>query len=352
MELSSPSSVRLSGFLAVLGLMTVALATVACSNGGGVSRQEMFSVTTGGPGLVAVGFDRSGGDRDAAVWTSPDGITWSRVPHDEEVLGGERFQGMRSVTLGGPGLVAVGLNGPGDDPDTDTAVWTSPDGITWSQTTATPTDPKALLERSRAAMTVLNSAHMEMEVTVKLREDEIMFWRMEYDGQFDGDQQLSSTSDFSGAAETYVARMVDDIVCYRDSPTGEWKIADESAANGFRLSLDGMRELFTEIGQDLDPKTLTMEVATLNGHPVYHITSSAARDPSSEHAELWVGTEDLLARQVLQGIPAPAPLIEGLIHGGVVPADVGEVFQTTLTRFSQFSQPVVLVAPVLGPSEN
>jgi hypothetical protein len=78
--------------------------------------QSMDSVTAGGPGLVAVGSDVG----RAAVWTSPDGIAWSRVPHDEAVFGGA---GMSSVTAGGPGLVAVGGN----------LVWTSVDGITWSR---------------------------------------------------------------------------------------------------------------------------------------------------------------------------------------------------------------------------
>ena len=47
---------------------------------GGEGFQAMKSVKTrgGAPGLVAVGLDASGSDRDAAVWTSPDGITWSR----------------------------------------------------------------------------------------------------------------------------------------------------------------------------------------------------------------------------------------------------------------------------------
>ncbi len=67
---------------------------------GGLEEQiNMWSVTVGGPGLVAVGSDGP----DAAVWTSPDGITWSQVPHDAAVFGGE----MNSVTVGGPGLVAV-----------------------------------------------------------------------------------------------------------------------------------------------------------------------------------------------------------------------------------------------------
>ncbi len=36
----------------------------------------MNGVTVGGPGLVAVGNDGF----DAAVWISSDGVTWSRVP--------------------------------------------------------------------------------------------------------------------------------------------------------------------------------------------------------------------------------------------------------------------------------
>jgi hypothetical protein len=110
--------------------------------------QEMTSVTVGGPGLVAVGSQSlladtvpSGndprapvpeeGDLDAAVWVSVDGITWSRVPHDESIFGGSGHQAMTSVTAGGPGLVAVGTDGL--DNTVDAAVWTSVDGVTWSR---------------------------------------------------------------------------------------------------------------------------------------------------------------------------------------------------------------------------
>jgi hypothetical protein len=98
---------------------------------GGDNGQAMRSVAVGGPGLVAVGRDASGGDADAAVWTSPDGLTWTRVPHDEAVFGGDDWQVLASVVAGGPGLVAIGLDGPIDD--WDAAVWTSPDGLTWTQ---------------------------------------------------------------------------------------------------------------------------------------------------------------------------------------------------------------------------
>ncbi len=98
---------------------------------GGTSDQEMSSVAAVGSGLVAVGHDSSGGEGDAAVWTSPDGLTWTRVPHDETVFGGDYWQAMNSVAAVGPGLVAVGYDGPGTDPDA--AVWTSPDGLTWTR---------------------------------------------------------------------------------------------------------------------------------------------------------------------------------------------------------------------------
>jgi len=99
---------------------------------GGDDSQKTMSVTAGGSGFVAVGMDKSGGDFDAAVWTSPDGVVWSRVAHDEAVFGGQENQQMDDVVLlAGFGFVAVGLEESNED--WDTAVWTSPDGVVWSR---------------------------------------------------------------------------------------------------------------------------------------------------------------------------------------------------------------------------
>lgn len=98
---------------------------------GGPSEQSVSDVTVGGPGLVAVGTSGPVDATDAAVWTSADGIAWSRVPHNEEIFFGDTGAGMSSITVGGPGLVAVGWQGP--HYDRSAAVWTSPDGITWSR---------------------------------------------------------------------------------------------------------------------------------------------------------------------------------------------------------------------------
>jgi hypothetical protein len=71
--------------------------------------EVMRSVTVGGPGLVAVGlsgFDQGGWD--AAVWSSSDGITWSRVLNDQAVFNAGGYDRMSSVTVTSSGLVAVG----------------------------------------------------------------------------------------------------------------------------------------------------------------------------------------------------------------------------------------------------
>lgn len=60
----------------------------------------------------------------AAVWISlDDGKSWTPVPHDAAAF--EPYGEMRSVTVGGPGVVAVGKRTGGN------GVWTSADGINW-----------------------------------------------------------------------------------------------------------------------------------------------------------------------------------------------------------------------------
>lgn len=95
------------------------------------ANKVIFDVVEGGPGLVAVGVDGLFEDADAAVWYSTDGEEWTRVPDPDGVFGGPAAQYINAVAVGGPGLVAVGyewLDGT-DIP----VVWTSPDGIAWTR---------------------------------------------------------------------------------------------------------------------------------------------------------------------------------------------------------------------------
>jgi hypothetical protein len=89
--------------------------------GGSLAGGTLSSVVVTDSGLVAVGWDWSGVDNSAAVWVSADGYAWSRIPHDDTVFGGVGWQSMSSVTAGGPGLVAVGEDSSGGD--ADAAVW-------------------------------------------------------------------------------------------------------------------------------------------------------------------------------------------------------------------------------------
>jgi hypothetical protein len=96
----------------------------------------MFNITAGPDGYVAVG-EIGPPDIDAAVWTSPDGTTWSRVPDNEGVLGGggngvaicpdlSAIQSMSAVAWSGDRFFAVGLE------DVAAAVWISTDGTGWN----------------------------------------------------------------------------------------------------------------------------------------------------------------------------------------------------------------------------
>lgn len=96
----------------------------------GADFQAMSAITAGGPGFVAVGwseYDPRTHEANAAVWTSPDGRVWVRVPHDEDVFGVQGPDSMRDVVAGNRGLIAVGNDGP------RVVVWTSADGRRWTR---------------------------------------------------------------------------------------------------------------------------------------------------------------------------------------------------------------------------
>ena len=76
-----------------------------------VPRVQRISALVDGPeGLVAVGYDtNAAGERVPAVWLSPDGRGWMRVDDPTFQEPGHRW--MNAITTGGPGLVAVGADG-------------------------------------------------------------------------------------------------------------------------------------------------------------------------------------------------------------------------------------------------
>ena len=87
------------------------------------ARIWMSSVAAGDPGLVSVGYDQN--LQAAAVWTSPDGLFWSRVEHSSSF--GSSGERMSEVVRWGSSFVAVGSH-----PDRGSLVWILEDGENWS----------------------------------------------------------------------------------------------------------------------------------------------------------------------------------------------------------------------------
>jgi len=116
-------------------------------------KSAVWDVVAGGPGFVTVGSDCSVEDpqtcsADPAAWTSVEGRTWKRVPHDPSVFPGCSDQGghdahleeqfsecsdgrvwpaIEQVSTSDQGLVAIGR-----DP-TWTMLWYSQDGLVWNR---------------------------------------------------------------------------------------------------------------------------------------------------------------------------------------------------------------------------
>jgi hypothetical protein len=103
----------------------------------------IVGLVAGGPGFVAVGSSESV-DGDAmpgahsGIWTSVDGTIWARVP-DGPIFANSSIT---AVVTGGLGLIAVGSMIDAVDVNGvfAPAIWTSTDGLTWTRE-ATPADP-------------------------------------------------------------------------------------------------------------------------------------------------------------------------------------------------------------------
>ncbi len=95
----------------------------------GPETQDIRTVARNGDMLIAGGTDAAGGDHDAALWRSSEGITWDPIEAGENVLGGQGEQWVVTVEPHEDGFVAVGYDK--QDGDENAAVWLSPDGESW-----------------------------------------------------------------------------------------------------------------------------------------------------------------------------------------------------------------------------
>jgi hypothetical protein len=103
----------------------------------GTYRAEPVRFATIGGRLVGVGFTYVTSNPfvpAGRVWTSPTGSPWTQVP-DAPVFAKAQIN---DVAVGAHGLVAVGSAQTGSEIGTDAAVWTSPDGLAWTRLPSQP----------------------------------------------------------------------------------------------------------------------------------------------------------------------------------------------------------------------
>jgi hypothetical protein len=95
----------------------------------------MLGLSTGGHGFVAVGSDLDA--EQAAVWRSTDGRDWQAAGGQSSFDNYGLKISMADVTAAGPGLVAVGHFLFGTQ-FPEGAVWSSPDGVSWTRAPDVP----------------------------------------------------------------------------------------------------------------------------------------------------------------------------------------------------------------------
>ena len=96
---------------------------------GGPGDQYMNDVIGGGPGLIAVGVDGTpDADSRAAAWTHTEADGWERIPYDDPVFDGPGSLKMHAITRFEDGYVAVGQGGDGS-----AGVWTTANGEDWER---------------------------------------------------------------------------------------------------------------------------------------------------------------------------------------------------------------------------
>lgn len=98
----------------------------------------MADVTVAKNTAIAVGWTGIGNARRAAVWTSTGGEAWQLLPAANDFAAGTSVRELTAVTVDRDGkLIATGIDRATDPVDGDAAVFSSTDGKTWSRVPTT-----------------------------------------------------------------------------------------------------------------------------------------------------------------------------------------------------------------------
>ena len=285
---------------------------------------RLTSVTAGGQGFVAVGWDGfppAGAESRAVVLTSADGLIWERVPHNPEVFGdrepGDGVTAMQSVVSFGGGLIAVG-QAPSSDGH-GAAVWTSEDGFSWERIeadsrafggpgdqialsvavddgTAVAVGVDAFLQVDHGGPGVWRSSNGEPWRRVDVREhtDTVMEHVVAYSGGF-----LAVGADYADSDPTVAVWRSDDGTAW-----SRLNLEDE-ATHGFLTRLSSSGPELVAVGEDLGSDRASVWIST-NGRDWTDIpgpSPGSATDPAQVFFDVEI-SDDLI---VIAGRDADGP---------------------------------------------
>jgi hypothetical protein len=117
------------------------------SDPAGAFKEAIIVGIASGPNQLVAAGNVSGG---VAVWTSAEGLTWARVPHDDSIFGpGEdNWVNVVGAAASEDGFVILGVGGK-DDAQTPLA-WFSADGSTWTRVPFAEANTQSTLTEIRA----------------------------------------------------------------------------------------------------------------------------------------------------------------------------------------------------------
>ena len=205
-------------------------------------------------------------------------------------------------------------------------------------------EPDALFESSAAAMEVAASFHFEIEMAFTAGSEGVsMEVPFQIEGDFQAPDRAKGSLEFSILFFTIETEFVQigDTGYSTDPETGEWMIDEESVVPfGSPAGL-----MATELAEGVEGLELLGE-ETRDGVRVYHLSGSMPASEFGEEggegelrADLWIGVEDLLIRELAIAGEMEAPEETQEV------ADGGTVEMSLSMKLSDFGIPVVIEAP-------
>ena len=261
-SLSAPAPIEVEPFVRVAGdageFGVSPLSEEPDAEGRIIAAAEVMAAASNRVGVVAVGNLNGTDGGIGAIWFSPDGADWERVPHDDELFG---VPGLSPNTM----IVDVAANdseflavGVRFTEPRQRIVWRSSDGLTWSRSQGPDFDAAAVVATDRGWMVVGSGG---LDARVATSQDGVT-WADDRPEDMTSDTHDLAVQDVAYDGRTFAAGGYSSALEYREDRAVVWisedgrrweRVADEAfeipAASGITSIVAGETG-FVAIGEE------------------------------------------------------------------------------------------------------